>query len=66
MKSTLIALLGLALATLVHAAAPQKPEPFEDALREAVKGYRAGKGVGEKELPALARDVDRRVLKQMK
>jgi hypothetical protein len=42
MKRTLLALIGLALLAPLHAADPKKPEPFEDALREAVKEYRAG------------------------
>jgi hypothetical protein len=36
-------LLGCALCVVVSAAEPAKPQPFEDALREAVKEYRAGK-----------------------
>ena len=38
-----IALIGLALVSVTLAAEPKKPEPFEDALRDAVKEYRAGK-----------------------
>ncbi len=42
MKATLIALIGFALLATSHAVDPKKPEPFEDALRDAVKEYRAG------------------------
>lgn len=37
MTRTLIPLISLALLSVVAAIDPKKPEPFEDALREAVK-----------------------------
>ena len=43
MKTLLALIASAALMPTVHAADPKKPEPFEDALREAVKEYRAGK-----------------------
>ncbi|MBN8457678.1 MAG: hypothetical protein J0M04_07565 [Verrucomicrobia bacterium] len=43
MKTLLALCASAALMPLVHAADPKNPEPFEDALREAVKEYRAGK-----------------------
>lgn len=63
MKTLLSVVLGAALVLPLPAADPKKPEPFEDTLREAVKEYRAGKL--EKELLAMAREVDRHALKKV-
>lgn len=43
MKTFIICLIGAAMLMPLGAADPKKPEPFEEALREAVKEYRAGK-----------------------
>jgi hypothetical protein len=43
MTTTFRALIGVALLATVQAADPKKAEPFEDAMREAVTEYRAGK-----------------------
>lgn len=42
MTTTFRALIGVALLATVQAADTKKTEPFEDALRDAVKEYRAG------------------------
>jgi len=43
MSKILTTFVGAALLVPLLAAEPKKPDPFEDALREAVKEYRAGK-----------------------